>query len=91
MLISPITFSPMFRPRIFLDADASNGSGSDDPVDVTPPVDQAPPAKAEPAKDPNAGTRYQISRERTEKERIQKEFDDYKVKTSQAPKKFDTE
>lgn len=90
MLISPITFSPMFRPRLFLDVDSSNGSGSDAPAPVvSAPVDQAPPAKAEPAKDPNAGTRYQISRERSEKERIAKEFDDYKAKMNQAPIKFD--
>ena len=90
MLISPITFSPMFRPRMFLDVDTSNGSGSDAPVVESAPVDQAPQAKAEPAKDPNAGTRYQISRERSEKERIQKEFEDYKVRQSQAPVRFDS-
>jgi len=81
----------MFRPRLFLDVDSSNGSGA--PVDPAPAPDPAvdpAPVKTEPAKDPNAGTRYQISRERSEKDRIQKEFDEYKARQSQAPVKFDS-
>lgn len=81
----------MFRPHLFLDVDASNGSGAPVPVDTpvpsTTPEPPAPPK--EPAKDPSAGIRYQISRERADKERISKEFEDYKARQGQAPKKFD--
>lgn len=83
----------MFRPfRVFFEADASNGSTPPAPVvsDAPPASDNPPPPPpATPAKDPNAEMRYHISRERERANQVQKEFDEYKAKTSQPPQKFD--
>lgn len=101
MLIYLITFPTMFKPlfgtRVFFEADGTGSApaGETAPVaPVTAPANPSPPPPPPVApKDPNAATRYQISRSKMEDKaaRIQKEFDEYKAKQSAPVQKFTTE
>ncbi len=85
-------FKPLFGSRVFFEADGTGWAPAGDtaPVAPNPPPPPPPPPPATPT-DPNAATRYQISRAKDETARVKAEFEAYKAKTSAPVQKFTTE